>query len=350
MRIFSLVTLFTAFQFIQTQGQTVVKTAKNDAYKSVNPEELINIKNKQDVKKLRKQAIKIIFGMNELPKGLPEIKIGVEDDFYGKMNNLLRLDKFEITLEHGLKSVGNIYTPINSNNKLMIFHEGHGRGRNPNLYKTNIQFFLEKGFTIYHLSMPLYGFNKKKPIVDIPNIGKVPFEKHEDFAYLENPLSYFISPVIQMINYAERSQNFDQIAMVGLSGGGWTTTIVAGIDQRVEKSFPVAGSYPIYIRFYHRKKDMGDFEQMYPALFNVVNYLDFYVLGAYGKGRKQVQILNFYDSCCFDGDKYKHYENSIKKTIESLGEGEFKVYSDTTHKQHKISYSAMELILKEILN
>ena len=32
--------------------------------------------------------------------------------------------------------------------------------------------------------------------------------------------------------------------MVGLSGGGWTTNLIAALDDRIKYSFNVAGPFP----------------------------------------------------------------------------------------------------------
>jgi PhoPQ-activated pathogenicity-related protein len=37
---------------------------------------------------------------------------------------------------------------------------------------------------------------------------------------------------------------YKHIVMAGLSGGGWTTTIAAAIDPRIQLSIPIAGSIP----------------------------------------------------------------------------------------------------------
>ena len=58
--------------------------------------------------------------------------------------------------------------------------------------------------------------------------------------------------------------------MIGLSGGGWTTTLYAAIDPRVRLSFPVAGTLPDYLRL-GRPGDKGDWEQFYPDLYKVAN-------------------------------------------------------------------------------
>jgi hypothetical protein len=64
--------------------------------------------------------------------------------------------------------------------------------------------------------------------------------------------------------------------MIGLSGGGWTTTLYAAIDPRVRLSFPVAGTLPEYLRVGRP----GAREQFYPDLYKIANYLDLYVMGS----------------------------------------------------------------------
>ena len=133
--------------------------------------------------------------------------------------------------------------------------------------------------------------------------------------------------------------------MVGISGGGWTTVLIAAIDPRIKCSYPVAGSFPIYLR---ASRDWGDYEQTVPNLYRVANYPELYVMGAYGSGRKQLQILNKYDSCCFAGVKYQTYEDTIRQAVMKLGEGGFEVLLDDTHKEHKISNYALTVILNDL--
>ena len=71
--------------------------------------------------------------------------------------------------------------------------------------------------------------------------------------------------------------------------------------------------------------------------------MDLYILGAYGKERKQVQMLNHYDNCCFEGIRYLTYENIVKSRVNQLGEGEFDVFLDSSFRyDHKISLYALE--------
>ena len=147
------------------------------------------------------------------------------------------------------------------------------------------------------------------------------------------------------MNYIQQF-NFDRISMVGISGGGWTTTLYAALDPRIEYSFPVAGSYPQYLRFCDEDlSSLGDYEQYVPEVYRIANYLELYILGSYGEHRQQVQILNEFDDCCFSGTGYLSYENVVAERVEQLGEGSFRVILDSSHKEHKISDPMIEQIL-----
>ena len=105
--------------------------------------------------------------------------------------------------------------------------------------------------------------------------------------------------------------------MVGISGGGWTTTLIAALDDRIDNSFSVAGSYPMFLR--SDPKNFGDYEQHHLELYQLANYLDLYVMASYGENRKFVQIFNKSDPCCFDGDAFLEYEKQVQQTVYGLG-------------------------------
>ena len=135
--------------------------------------------------------------------------------------------------------------------------------------------------------------------------------------------------------------------MTGISGGGWTTVLYSALDSRIEKSYPVAGSVPLYLRF-NNAKNMGDYEQMLPELYKIADYLDLYIMASYGENRGQLQIFNKYDPCCFSGTGYTTYENDLKKSISDLGKGKFEVFLDINNKKHSISEESIDVILENI--
>lgn len=88
--------------------------------------------------------------------------------------------------------------------------------------------------------MPLYGCN-----------GNTPYETSSHHEWFEQwelkgdfPLRFFIEPVILCVNYAVNVLGYKHVVLVGLSGGGWTTTVAAAIDPRIKLSIPIAGSVP----------------------------------------------------------------------------------------------------------
>ena len=137
--------------------------------------------------------------------------------------------------------------------------------------------------------------------------------------------------------------------MVGISGGGWTTTLASAVDDRIQKSFSVAGSYPIHIRS-SAQKEWGDYEQTEPEIYQTVNYLDLYILDSYGENREHLQIINQYDTCCFSGTKSELYKDVVKNKVVELGAGKFDLFLDDTHREHAISDAGMNRILDRLIN
>jgi len=113
-------------------------------------------------------------------------------------------------------------------------------------------------------------------------------------------MRYFIEPVVLTINYA-LNLGYKSIYMIGKSGGGWTTTLAAAIDPRIELSFPIAGSIPL--NFHHKS---WDFEQE-PRPGDIhwylsqCNYTCLYALAVMEPNRYSLQVLHERDPCCYYG-------------------------------------------------
>src|SRR3989338_8345058 len=306
---------------------------------------LIKIKSKNDIDTKRREIIGYIWNNQGFPKILPIVEKNIDDKNFNNLKNLERIDKITISMDYGINSVASHFIPKQKNNKLIIYHQGHegffAKG------KPAIQFFLEKGYSVVAFSMPLLGMNRQ-PVIDT-KFGKIKFFNHNQFALLESnklsPIKFFVEPVAVSLNYIEKNYDYDEIDMVCISGGGWTTTLYAAIDPRIQKSYPVAGTLPIFLR---EKNDLGDYEQLVPELYEIADYLDLYILSSYGDGRKQLQILNKYDGCCFAGVKYRLYEEKIKETLKKLGNGNFGVYLDDSHYEHKISDKVLDIIFEDL--
>lgn len=317
-------------------------------YKETDVRSLISIEDESDVTEKRDELVRYVwkddgFPYARLPDGVEE---GVEDDKYSALANLERIDKIVVSMEHGIDSVVYHFRPARSNRRLVIYHEGHGGDFV--LGKGAIQFFLDEGYSVMAFSMPLMGMNSR-PKVDFPSFGRLLLSMHNYLRFLESenfsPIKFFVEPVAAVLNYAEKNLDFRSVAVVGISGGGWTATLYAALDPRVSKSYPVAGSLPLYMS---HVTCTGEYEQFLPDLYRAANYLELYVLGSYGEGRRQLQVLNKYDNVCLAGDGYLTYEKEVQRTVAQLGKGRFDVYLDDSHKGHKISRHALDVILDDL--
>jgi len=321
-----------------------------------NFEPRIDIQDKSDIQKIRDELIfyiwnsppSIIFPTDNSSKTLPTIvEKNIIDTRFSSLENLKEIDKFSIEMENNVNSIVYLLHAENNNNELIIYHQGHDGGFIDG--KSTIDYFLKNGYSVMAFSMPLVGMNNQ-PTIDIENVGLIKFFDHDQFRFLESenfsPLSYFFTPINHSLNYLDLNYNFKNYHMVGISGGGWTTTIYPALDTRISKSFAVSGSLPIPLRI--NSQDIGDYEQIQPELYNIANYSEFYIMSSYGENRTFNQIFNKYDPCCFSGSLFNEYESKISNIVSKLNLGDFNVYLDDTHKEHKISEYAHELILEKI--
>jgi hypothetical protein len=246
------------------------------------------------------------------------------------------------------------FIPSGGSSKLVILNPGH------TCHYTSLPFqdaqtvteLLAEGYAVLATYMPRATPLDCPPPVGAPNITGA----HQLLFDLDpkvnlrpfgggNPLIYFLDPVRRSLNYVLSQPQFayTQIYMAGLSGGGWTTTLYAALDTRITTSVPVAGSEPFYMRL------PSDAEQENnPAAGNdffhfssngtpiVTGYKDLYLLGSYGSGRRQAQVLNRDDDCCFGQNEYigasgpwdqvvRAYELEVRQRLGTLGAGAFRV-------------------------
>jgi hypothetical protein len=321
-----------------------------DNYMTIGYGERVYITKPEDIDSKRKGLIHYLWSNSGFPSSkLPNsIEKNITDFNYADLSNLKSIDKIVVEMDYGINSIAYLFHPQASINKLMVYHEGHS---NSSLYeKSTIQFFLTHGYSVLAFFMPLTGMNSK-PELMMPPYGRIKLISHEALRLLEtdklSPIKFFLEPIAVTLNHIKNNFNYTSINMTGISGGGWTTTLYAALDPTIAKSYPVAGSLPIYLRF-NTLHDFGDYEQNAPSLYRTANYLELYIMGSYGKGRRQLQVLNRYDNCCFSGTGFKTYEQQVKKIVSSLGKGKFSVYLDETHKEHKISDAALSVILNDL--
>jgi hypothetical protein len=343
------------YEFLDSAKEILLeqKTIESNQFiNQANVDYLIKIDTKSDIDQKRDFLTEFFWDVGSLQRvkdksQLPEVESDISDSNYKDLQNLSRIDRLTVEMEYGVSSVSYLFIPERSNEKLILYHQGHGGDFL--LGMDTIQFFLDRNFTIVAMAMPLLGMNNQ-PIVEIDGLGQIKLNSHKQLRLLEtknfNPMKLFVDPIQINLNFLDKEYNFKQYSMIGLSGGGWTTVVYSAIDERISNSFSVGGSMPIYLRVAER--DMGDYEQTNIDLYQNVNYLELYVLGAYGDDRKHIQIFNKNDPCCYSGNGYETYELVIKDKMLQLGKGNFQIFIDDTHDEHKISDTAREFILETI--
>ena len=344
----------TPYSILDSIFDIIVEKKNNSLIVLSNPpsniSSLIDIENKNDINKKRIELISYLF-KNEVNynSGIPTVvEKNIFDDKYSDLRNLDSIDKFVIEMEYGIDSKVYLFLPKIQTETLIIYHQGHSG----DFYngKETIQYFLDNNFAVLAFSMPLTGQNSN-PIIESDNFGNFRLLYHDDLKFLKSnnfsPLKLFFEPIFLSLNYLDQNYSFSNYHMVGISGGGWTTGVYSALDPRIEKSFVVAGTAPMFLRF-NTPSNFGDYEQMDVDFYKIANYLEQYVMSSSGENREQVQIFNKNDPCCFSGSEFLIYEDEIQNILLLIGNGNFSIHIDENNYEHSISSDSLKLISQKI--
>ena len=337
--------LATNFDFVKNlKSENIMR---NPPVYEDNIERFLHLTDVESVYQKRQQLVGYLWKADMMSKNQPDRIIDNYNDLqFSDLENLKKIEKIEIDMNKDVNSIAYHFIPKTSNQKLIIYHQGHDGSFV--LGKKTINYFLKDGYSVLALSMPLIEPNNK-PVVDT-DFGKVQLLSHKYFELLESlgftPMVFFFEPINISLNYLEKNYEYNEFDAIGISGGGWTVSTYSAIDNRISKTFAVAGSVP----FFQRTIDdnIGDYEQINSNFYRIADYMDLYLMSSIGENRKFVQIFNKYDSCCFYGDQFNMYGNVVKSTIKKLDNGYFEIYIDNSTKRHEISDYALKIIKSEL--
>ena len=183
--------------------------------------------------------------------------------------------------------------------------------------------------------------------------------QHEALCQMTNlvgsPLRFFLEPTAISLNYLKQGGQTGAFAayrafhMVGLSGGGWTTTVYAALDPTIRCSVSVAGTIPLYLR---SGGSIGDREQFEPSFYRLAGYPDLYVLGA-ARARAGAKC-----NCCCGGmivasawrstmrrppvgptpKAMREFAGRVKAALNEVGAGSFGLeFDDTAPEPHDLA-------------
>ncbi|HUQ92023.1 MAG TPA: SGNH/GDSL hydrolase family protein [Bryobacteraceae bacterium] len=300
----------------------------------------------------RSQIIRYIWGEGGLPRTLPASIERNASSPVKDLKNLAGVENLTIRMEAGQETVTHHFLPKKGNGRLIILQHGHActfdDAADPRSagMATAIDMLLGDGYGVLAVYMP-----HMRP----GQCRTLPHAQLFDLRVASgSPLKFFLDPLAISLNAIKR--RYKEIHMAGLSGGGWTTTLYAAVDPSIRTSFPVAGTIPLYLR---HGSSVGDKEQYLDEFYRLAGYPDLYLLGAYGAGRKQVQILNRKDDCCFGETQHNAvlagmpYEAALRvyeeKVRHALGtQGQFRLEIDEGAPRHMISPEAVRIMLREM--
>jgi hypothetical protein len=296
---------------------------------------------------IRRRLRQFIWGRRGGPPSLPpsSYQRGVKSELERPIPGIVRTDRIVVRQAYGVDSRVELEFPRPPLRGFVIVHGGHVEledGMYPML-----DALARAHYVIAAMNMPLEGWNPK-PIVRDPRLGRLVLTTHDLLALLPGQrggglLRLFLDPVIATIAQARR-MGFEAVDMVGLSGGGWTTTLSAALSEHIRRSYPVAGSLPAYLR--SAPPNQGDAEQTVPGFYRIADYQDLYVLAALGSGRRQLQILNDHDPCCFSATSAPTYVRPVELAARAVG-GSYALRI-VSNSQHSITPAAAALIVRDM--
>ena len=323
-------------------------------------DKLISFTDSNDILMKKQMLTGYIWSDEGLPTNLPashEIDIS---DKLSNLKNLDRIDSFTVEMDYGMNSISYLFLANNPNGELIIYHQGDDSQSFESFDNHSfeedrriIQYFLNDNYSVLMFSMVGHGMNNE-PILEVENLGTIRLNSHEHFVLLETetfqPIKFFLEPVIVILNQIDVDYSFNSYQMIGKNEGGWTTVVVSAIDERIKQSFAVAGSLPLWMS--SNSNNFGGYEHHLPSFYQIANYLELYIMSAYGNERSPTLIYNEFDPCCFSGDLYKKYPfaDVIISVLKSLGPGEFNVIIDYNQMENIISNHTLENIKKSLSN
>lgn len=309
---------------------------------------IIDIEDQEVVRQRRKDLIAYLWGASTLPiHRMPDVIEASQDNRYRRFSHLAKIEQWTVCMDFGIDSKILVLTPYKQAKSItVIYQQGH-EGDIIHGAKV-IRSLLSHGFPVVALAMPLLGRNSQ-PTVYLRRHGAVRLQDHDylkllDHEYGIHSVRFFLEPVLACVNRL-RATGTEAIAMLGSSGGGWTTTLFAAIDDRVALSFPVAGSLPFSLS---RKGELSDYENHVPELYDLANHLELHVLGAAEKNRRQLQVLNEFDTVVWSGRRGKLYEKPVQEKLAELGGGLFEVMIDSSWVGHGISRHTLKRVIAEL--
>jgi len=272
-------------------------------------------------------------------------------DGLGPLPTGTRVTRLHYDLGLGLTSNPYFIRAANGNGRLVIYH--HGFGDPIETVSNFLGALLDAGFDI--IAIDALGHGGTLAFVDSDQDGILPHARDNrksnifhEMSHFDRPLRHHLRPIMGSIAYAQSQREYRSIDIAGFSMGGFMAMLGAALEPAIERSYPIAGVYPNFMR--RGQEVMPDGPPTYPPLMEIANHLELFVLGATGERRRQLQVFNRYDRCCFNGIRSELYRKAVRDAVaRSPLPGTFDVFIDESHADHRISKFVTREIVRDLL-
>lgn len=322
-------------------------TAETNDFPTSEKDSLFHYNSIEGLDSLRDRVISWLWNSGKPTGEIFLYESDISNDSYNNPNrvqfsNLDKIDKYACAMGGDTTFIYH-YVPISKSNKSGIIYQGHSFSWGTNGLAFVLLDLIQEGHDVFYIYMQGNGENTPSTL---PTTLHGSLEIRESSTL--NPISLFIEPVIRLNNWIESSlPNNEKIIMAGISGGGWATTFSAAIDLRIDASFDLSGSYPMYLRELDAGSE-GDYEQGFNSSLKVsdfyknsCSYFDLYSLAS--QNRKHTQIVNLNDNCCFRGIGYDGYADVINDRVNIFG-GSYQYIEEQGASFHTVSVESRYLI------
>jgi hypothetical protein len=299
---------------------------------------------------LRQQLLNDIWIGGVPTKAIPDaIGVFTPDTYFNpSSDNLSSINKLTWEIPEGFTSYIYHCIPTISNNKCVFLPFGHGTTWTVvgttfgnGLLITQL---LNAGYHVFCGYMLVYGPNE---LVKSNDPNDHDFTAYEDPGVF-NPLELFLDHWLYTLNYIKANFSFAEIEIMGHSGGGWTSVLMAACFADFNKCFEMAGTLPLFAKV---AADHGDYEQGVVSqrprdTFNICNFVDMYILASYNG--LFCQIHNPTDNFFKALPKYHQlYESLIKNKLATFSKGEF-IFEEYTYAGHMITQDCIDIIFDNL--
>lgn len=293
------------------QPASGIEWPSTDDYDFLGEDDLFTISSMEEAEALRGEAIEIIWGSAGIDEIETSTSLAVKSEPAERLASIFDADVVELYWPDaplGIDGEAYFLKRYQGARCLVVYNDGHHDGVSAGGDGSHrlINDAFDLGCDVVIFPSPVLGLHRETIEFD-SDIGRFRYQaSHRPFAFAPSPerghgLRYMLDPLRLALNWAMREEEYDVVAMAGLSGGGWTTTVYTALDLRIDFSMSVAGSIPVNMRALDYRS-WGDWEQTAEGFFDRVRYGDLYLLTAIGDGRGAIHAYIFNDTCCFGGD------------------------------------------------